>query len=163
MLPVEPPKRFRKPGKPLCVVSYATWIMGIMAVISAIVLPQYTLWFSLPLFLSVLIQGILLNVFQKQDDDEEENTPKFDTVLFWIQIGVVILAVLGFASMMLIGGGPDIVDGEYCIVSHGDVVRYITPAFYRLIQTAESGSMAGLLYMFSSQMLLTCRERRRRG
>ncbi len=162
MLPIEPPKKFRKPGKLLCAVSYATWIMGIMAVISSIVLPQYTLWFSLPIFISVIVQGILLNAFQKQDDDEED-TPKFDNILFWIQIGVVILAVLGFASMMLIGGGPEMVDGNYCIVSHGDVVRYITPAAYRLMQTAESGSMAGLLYMFSSQMLLICRERRRRG
>ena len=163
MLPVQPRREYRKPGFLLCMISYATWGMGMAALLSAIVFPECALWFSLPIFFSVLFQGFALNAFGKQDDGDDENVPKFETILFWSQIVVGPLAFLCFAALLLIGGGPEMVDGNHCIVSHGEVIRYITPAFYRLMQTVENGFMAGLLYIFSAQMLLICRKRRRRG
>ncbi len=163
MLPVQPRKKFRKPGKLLCAISYATWMMGIMAVISAIFLPEYTQWLFLPVFIFTVIQFFALRAFENQEDEDEENASLFEEILFWSRIVIGFLIFLCLASLLLIGGGPEMVDGDYCIVSHGDVVRYITPDFYRLMQTVESGFMAGLLYVFSPQMLLTCRERQRRG
>lgn len=161
MLPVQSRNEYRKPGFLLCILSYATWGMGIMVVLSAIVLPEDALRFFLPIFFSVLFQGFALNAFGKQDDEDDENVPKFDTILFWSQIVIGPLALLCFATLLLVGGGPDMVDGNYCIVNHGEIIRYVSPAFYRFMQTVESGFMAGLLYIFSSKMLLICRERRR--
>ncbi len=163
MLPVQPKKTYRKPGIFLTSLSYATWCAGGVTVIFAVILPAYTLSFFLPIFVSLIVQGFAFRAFGAQEGAEDETIPLFDRVCILVQIIVLGLAILCFAALMLIGGGPDMVDGNFCIVSHGDIVLHISSTFYRVMQSVESGFMAGLLYMFSSHMMLVCRSRRRTG
>ena len=125
MLPVQPRREYRKPGFLLCIISYVTWGMGMAAVLSAIVFPECVLWFSLPIFFSVLFQGFALNVFGKQDDEDDENVPKFEAILFWSQIVVSPLASLCFAALLLIGGGPEMVDHNMRIEIFFFIIRQI--------------------------------------
>ena len=84
------------------------------------------------LFLSVVLQGWLSGDFFKSKYKAEKSNQK-DLLDIAVLISGVIAKVgmaVGFISLMISGGGPEIVDGVYCVVSHGDILYDISQNLY---------------------------------
>lgn len=90
-----------------------------------------------------------------------DETPNLFIVLGVLTLIYVVLN--GVINMIILrGGGPEIVDGTYCLWNHG-FIREITEEEYNKLSLAESRFFTGHLLAFSAAPMLffsTLRERK---
>ena len=67
-------------------------------------------------------------------------------------------AVFGFVAILIAGGGPEEIDGVYCIVNHGDIVRTVTEGAYIFFLVCEVMIFTFGLLIFSSMMAMRIRK-----
>jgi len=106
------------------------------------------------LFLSVVLQGWLSGAFSEGKYKAEKYNQK-DFLGIAVFISGVIAKVgmaVGFISLMISGGGPAIVDGAYCVVNHGDIVRNISQNLYLYLSVCEYMLMFCGLLIFTTYM-----------
>ena len=85
----------------------------------------------------------------------------------WARTTVVVVfayAIINFilCAHLLAGGGPDIVDGQHVLSSHGRVLAHITEGEYRLYKAYELRMFSGgwlLFYWLPGVYFLLRRER----
>ncbi len=105
-------------------------------------------------FVSVMIQGILSGAF-RSDGDNSCTEPKrgFDHLLSFVGIFAFIVAMAGDVSLYVAGGRPEMQDGIYCIVNHGDVVRTVSKPWFIFLSVCEYACFYCMLLVFSTFML----------
>jgi len=142
--------------------SMLTWIANICFPLLQFFFDISELWFELwfiGVFFSVLIQGIVSGAFY--DETLVPEMPvKFKLIDYCLIASKYIsfsLFLIGFLSLAIGGGQPEIIDGAYCLVDHGEIVRYISEGWYLYFAVClVSMFICGILY-FSTYMALRIR------
>ena len=127
----------------------ANWVLGIINLLVDIKVISFIL-----LFLSVVLQGWLSGDFPRGKYKAEKSNQK-DLLDIAVLISGVIAKVgmaVGFISLMISGGGPAIVDGVYCVVSHGDILYDISQNLYLYLSACEYMLMFCGLLVFTTYM-----------
>ena len=143
----------RKIHRSLYTFSLATWIANWVLSIINLLVDIRVISFML-LFLSVVLQGWLSGDFFKSKYKAEKSNQK-DLLDITVLISGVIAKVgmaVGFVSLMISGGGPAIVDGVYCVVSHGDILYDISRNLYVYLSVCEYMLMFCGLLVFTTYM-----------
>lgn len=69
---------------------------------------------------------------------------------FILSLVGIITAIIGFALLIISGGGPEIVNGTYVVENHGVVMKEISEKQYLLLKLSECSFLDGLLLFFSA-------------
>ena len=106
------------------------------------------------LFLSVVLQGWLSGAFSESKYKAEKSNQKdfLDIAVFISGVVAKVGMAVGFVSLMISGGGPEIVDGVYCVVSHGDILYDISRNLYVYLSVCEYMLMFCGLLVFTTYM-----------
>lgn len=133
--------------------SLLTWMVNICFIIIPFFVEVSGIW-MIGIFASVLIQGIVSGAFC-----DETLIPKatqkhqlIDCSLAISKYVSISLAAVGFISLIIGGGGPEMIDQSYYLVNHGDAVRQISAGWFVYFVICEMLVFScGLLY-FSALM-----------
>ena len=109
-------KKERNVGKCLYGFSLLAWGATIFLTILSLLIDIPRLW-CVGSFACVVIQ-VLLTAPRKEPHAEETRT-RFDACLVGVSYVSMGLFLLGLISLFWAGGGPELVDGVRCVVSHG--------------------------------------------
>lgn len=140
----------RRISKKLYVFSFSTWVACIAAIVVGIFLDIMLIAF-IPLFISCLAQTTCSGLFSNKIEPEiPDANSRFDTALSITLKIACILTSVGFVSLLIAGGGPEIVDGRYCVVNHGEVVRIISGGWYRALCVCEFILFSMGIYYFAT-------------
>lgn len=140
--------------------SLLSWILNIGFIIMQFFIEISMAWIIV-FFASIIIQGIASGAFG--DETAIPNVKikrKFLDYCLNISliIAVVITAISGI-SLLIAGGGPEIINDTYCIVNHGDVVREISSPYLFLFLCICNFMLANCaILIFSSLMALRIRK-----
>lgn len=145
-------------SKPLYCFSLLTWFLNICFVVLPFFLDVSGLWF-VAVFASVVIQGFSSGAFF--DETLVPQMPKpykaIDDCLILSKYISISLAAVGFISLFIGGGGPEMIGESYCLVNHGEIVRYISDKWFLYFSICEILIFScGILY-FSTNMALRVR------
>ena len=111
------------------------------------------------IFVSVFIQGIVSGAFYDETlvPKMKQKRKMIDYCLVASKYISISFAAVAFASILIGGGGPEIIDEAYCLVNHGDIVREISEGWFMYFTICEMLLFTcGILY-FSTLMALRIR------
>lgn len=133
--------------------SLVTWLFNLACFATGFFICNWRVC-CVAVFVSVMIQGILSGAF-RSDGDNNCTEPKrgFGRLLSFAGIFAVIVAMASGASLIVAGGGPEMQDGIYCIVNHGDVVRTVSKPWFIFLSVCEYACFYCMLLVFSTFML----------
>lgn len=140
--------------------SLLSWILNICFIIMQFFIEISMAWIIV-FFASIIIQGIASGAFG--DETAIPNVKikrKFLDYCINISLilAVVITAISGI-SLLIAGGGPEIINDTYCIVNHGDVVREISsPYLFFFLCICDFMLFNCVILIFSSLMALRIRK-----
>ncbi len=140
--------------------SLLSWILNICFIIMQFFIEISMAWI-IAFFASIIIQGIASGAFG--DETAIPNIKikrKFLDYCINISLilAVVITAISGI-SLLIAGGGPEIINDTYCIVNHGDVVREISsPYLFLFLSLCHFMLFNCAILTFSSLMTLRIRK-----
>ena len=111
-------------------------------------------------FVCVFIEGIWSGAFSGEPAIPDGAYKKrfLDYCLIISSIVARCAAVFGFVAILIAGGGPEEIDGVYCIVNHGDIVRTVTEGAYIFFLVCEVMIFTFGLLIFSSMMAMRIRK-----
>lgn len=111
-------------------------------------------------FVCVFIEGIWSGAFSGEPAIPDGAYKKrfLDYCLIISSIVARCVAVFGFVAILIAGGGPEEIDGVYCIVNHGDIVRTVTEGAYIFFLVCEVMIFTFGLLIFSSMMAMRIRK-----
>ena len=138
--------------------SLLTWIINICFIFIPFFFEVSGIWI-VGVFVCVIIQGLVSGAFFDETlvPKTEQKYKTIDYCLIVSKYVSISLAAIGFTSILIGGGGPEIIDETYCLVNHGDIVRQISEGWYIYFTICEMLLFAcGMLY-FSTFMALRIR------
>lgn len=93
-------------------------------------------------------------------DDGRKKLPKPWKVIDWLLLTLRALA-LPFALIVFAFGasGPDIIDGQYCLTSHGEIVSFISEESFRFRSMCEQMMFVCICLPFAADASIQCRAR----
>ena len=130
---------------------------------SAIFGERYDMLFMVPgilIFLGFWCYGFVTQFKEKDFTESISNQIKTLNPIFRIPLTVIsaicsIFTGCAFVLFVFVyGGGPSIMDGEFCIVSHGDFVRTITEAEYDILRIFERYSWFSIMIPLATNFLI---------
>ena len=145
-------------NKPIYYFSLLTWIANICLVIIPFFCDLSGFWI-LGIFISILMQGIISGAFfdETHIPKTTEKHATIDHCLFVSKYISILLAAIGFISLLIGGGGPEMIEEAYYLVNHGDIVRQISEGWFIYFVICETLLFTcGTLY-FSTIMALRIR------
>ncbi len=86
--------------------------------------------------------------------------PKIISIIALISFFYAIMNFMAFIVLSE-GGGPNIIDGEYVLSNHGDIIRTLTEKEYFLFQANELRGFSGHWMLFYSISVLMLYPRKR--
>jgi hypothetical protein len=131
-------------------------------VFSAIFGERYDMLFIIPgtlVFLGFWCYGFVTQ-FKEQDfvggvmNQIKTLKPAFRIPLSVISKICFIFTGCAFVLFAIYGGGPGIMDGEFCITSHGDFVKTITEAEYDILRIFERYSWFSIMIPLATNFLI---------
>ena len=140
--------------------SLLSWILNICFIIMQFFIEISMAWIIV-FFASIIIQGIASGAFG--DETAIPNVKikrKFLDYCINISVilSVVITAISGI-SLLIAGGGPEIINDTYCVVNHGDVVREISsPYLFFFLCICDFMLFNCVILIFSSLIALRIRK-----
>ncbi len=138
--------------------SLLTWFVNICFIIVPFFF-EITRILIVGIFISVLIQAIYSRAFY-DETLVPKTTKQYKTIDYCLIVSKYIsisLAAIGFISLLIGGGRPEIVDEAYCLVNHGDIVRHISNGWFVYFAICETLLFTcGILY-FSTFIALRVR------
>ena len=151
-------KKVKHINKLLYYFSLLTWILNVCFIIIPFFFDISGIWI-VGIFISVLIQAIYSGAFY--DETLVPKTAKqYKTIDYCLIVSKYIsisLAAVGFISLLVGGGSPEIIDEAYCLVNHGDIVRHISEGWFVYFAICEVLLFTcGMLY-FSTFIALRIR------
>lgn len=140
-------------SKGLYIFSFSTWIANFVLHILGLFVDIKIVTFLL-IFFSIVIQGILSGAFAKGKLTDLETPRKtwLDRIVLILQIVASIVFAVCFAIGFAYGGNAEIVDGNYCVVSHGDIIATISQKEYMFLRYIEYFTIFGGLTVFVNMM-----------
>ncbi len=122
-------KRAAHISKTIYIFSLLTWLIHIAFIAVSVFLEIPAVW-VVTLFFSVFIQGIVSGALSGDTAIPHTNTKRtfLDFCLNISFLVSAVFAVLGGISLLIAGGGPEIIDGSYFIVNNGEIVREVSSA-----------------------------------
>ncbi len=127
-------------------------------------------WYFVICFLSIVIENLLWGNLRIQQSSlpnlpHSPSSPvihaktPFD---IFLRILIVLFAsciALSILALLISGGGPDIVDGVYCIINHGDWIRDISQTEFIILSYMEQSLFCLFLVVLASDSLLKIRRK----
>ena len=108
-------------------------------------------------FVASALVGLISKLFPGDLPLPENPWQPLDKALVASTIGGLILAGIGGASLAIFGGNPAMQDGQYALINHGTLVRYVSkPVFDYLTICSRIMVPCGFL-CFSSLVAIGCR------
>ena len=148
----------KKISKWLYIFSLYTWLANMAFIIINLFVDMFAISFIL-LFVSVVLQGIFSGAFSNNDFALEKTANKT-----WLDCMVLISKILsafgmgiGAGSLFIVGGVPEIVGEEYCIVNHGAVVRVISGNWYIYFSVCQYLMLSFGMLIFTTFMFARIR------
>lgn len=133
------------------VFSCIIWLANAIILILSYFLPglfSYCMVLAPFIFIEIALTFYLCKKNGMDNSIIQNETPMFFVIVLCISFAYTVLNSIAF--MILLGeGGPEIVDGVYCLYNHG-FVREISEAEYLFLSRAETCLVAGLLLTFSA-------------
>lgn len=120
---------FLKINKFIYSFSLLTWIANICFVILYFFLDFSAIWILI-IFISNFLQ--VLFFIKNTDCNENEIKPHalIDHLLNISKYISICVTAICFVSLLVVQGGPEVVNGIYCIVDHGEVVRTVSKNWF---------------------------------
>ena len=117
------------------------------------------LW-MIVVFVCVLIEGIWSGAFNGEPliPDGAYKKCFLDYCLSISSIVAHCAAVFGFLGILIAGGTPEEIDGVFCVVNHGDIVRTVSEGWYLFLLVCELFIFTFGLLIFSSLMAMRIRK-----
>lgn len=120
--------------------SLFTWLANIALIVINLFVDLSGISF-ICLFASVVLQVFLSGVISKNSMTNENEEPvkrtRFDLAVSISQITSFLVSTVGFISILLAGGSPEIVNETYCLVEHGEVVRTVSKNWFVYLSVCE--------------------------
>lgn len=93
-------------------------------------------------------------------DDGRKKLPRPWKVIDWLLLTLRALA-LPFAPIVFAFGasGPAIIDGQYCLTSHGEIVSFISEESFRFRSMCEQMMFVSICLPFAADASIQCRAR----
>lgn len=141
--------------------SLSTWILNICLLFLPFFVDLTNLGVVLILlvFVSAIFQAMITGAF-----GDEELVPKIKRSCKFIDYCLKIskyvsfsLVAISFVSLLIGGGGPDIVEDAYCLVNHGEIVRYISYGWFWYFVICELLLYTCITLYFSTYMAMRVR------
>lgn len=118
--------------------SLFTWLANIALIVINLFVDLSGISF-ICLFASVVLQVFLSGVISKNSMTPEEpvKRTRLDLAVSISQITSFLVSTVGFISILLAGGSPEIVNETYCLVEHGEVVRTVSKNWFVYLSVCE--------------------------
>ena len=131
-------------------------------VFSAIFGERYDMLFIIPgilIFFGFWCYGFVTQFKERDFVGGVMNQIKTLKLAFRFPLSVISKICFIFTGCALVlfaiyGGGPDIMDGEFCITSHGDFVKTITEAEYDILRIFERYSWFSIMIPLATNFLI---------
>lgn len=149
------------------VICYRVTLLLLVAMIGGIVFSaifgeRYDMLFMVPgilIFFGFWCYGFVTQAKEKDFVGGVMNQIKTLEPIFRIPLSVISKICFIFTGCSLVlfaiyGGGPGIMDGEFCIVSHGDFVRTITEAEYDFLRIFERYAWFAIMIPLATNFLI---------
>jgi hypothetical protein len=137
--------------------SLLTWLMNVCLVFIPFFFDVSGLWL-LVIFASVFIQAIASGAFYDETLLPEIHERKMiDYCLLASKYIAHSLTAISFVSLLIGGGSPDMIDGAYCLVNHGQIIRYISGNWYIYFVICHAFAFTCGMLTFSTMMALRIR------
>ena len=139
-------------SKGLYIFSFSTWIANFVLHILGLFVDIKIVTFLL-VFISFVIQAILSGSSNgKLTKFEIPRKTWLDRIVLILHIVASIVFAVCFAIGFAYGGSAKIVDGNYCVVSQGDIVATISQKEYVFLRYIEYFTIFGGLTVFVNMM-----------
>ena len=139
-------------SKGLYIFSFSIWIANFVLHILGLFVDIKIVTFLL-VFISFVIQAILSGTFNgKLTKLEIPRKTWLDRIVLILHIVASIVFAVCFAIGFAYGGSAKIVDGNYCVVSQGDIVATISQKEYVFLRYIEYFTIFGGLTVFVNMM-----------
>ena len=81
--------------------------------------------------------------------------------IFLLVLNFILLSfsLCGFSLLMIYGGNPEIIDGTYQIISHGEFVKEITQNEYFMLNIFSRYCWVSFILMFFNICLFRCKQK----
>ncbi len=161
-IPISTPKHTGKMphiSKVLYYISLFVWGLNIICAVGELFINVPGIWIIV-VFIAVLIEGVCSGAFGDESifPDSLGHKRFLDYCLIVSAVISIGCSVLCGGALLLVGGGPEIVDGTYCIVSHGEIVRTLfSPGWYLFFVVCDKLWFGCGILIFSSIMALRIR------
>ncbi len=111
-------------------------------------------WLWIAIFFANIIQGFFSGAFREDRAVPANALPKkfLDRCIGISQGLSITCSLLCLLILLGSGGGPEIVNGDYCIVNHGELVQTISKNLYWHLTICERLLFACGILVFSSSM-----------
>ena len=98
-----------------------------------------------------------MNLKMRRQEEQKNNAESYNPsgrmgntiIRIFIVMGIV-LAVIGFVALGLSGGGPEIINGNYYVADHGEIITALNYDTYRILKICECALSGGVVLIFSS-------------
>ena len=139
-------------SKGLYIFSFSTWIANFVLHILGLFVDIKIVTFLL-VFISFVIQAILSGAANgKLTKLETPRKTWLDRIVLLLQIVASIVFAVCFAIGFAYGGSAKIVDGNYCVVSQGNIIATISQKEYVFLRYIEYFTIFGGLTVFVNMM-----------
>lgn len=149
------------------IICYRVTLLLLVAMIGGIVFSaifgeRYDMLFMIPgilIFFGFWCYSFVTQFKEQDFVDGVMNQIKTLKPVFRIPLSVISKICFIFTGCALVlfaiyGGGPNIMDGEFCIVNHGDFVRTITEGEYDFLRIFERYSWFSIMIPLATNFLI---------
>lgn len=149
------------------IICYRVTLLLLVAMIGGIVFSaifgeRYDMLFMIPgilIFFGFWCYGFVTQAKEKDFVGGVMNQIKTLKPIFRIPLSVISKICFIFTGCALVlfaiyGGGPGIMDGEFCITSHGDFVKTITEAEYDFLRIFERYAWFAIMIPLATNFLI---------
>lgn len=145
-------------GKFLYRFSLSVWILNLFYIVIQFFMETSVLWI-VAFFGAVFFEVIFSRyIFHNNFITNKLNKRTWlDYCLLCSKFFSIICVSVGGISLIMSGGGPAIINGEYCIINHGDVISIISDIWYFYFVVCEKLFFSCCILHFSTSMAIDIR------
>lgn len=145
-------------SKPLYYFTHIHWFLNAIFVVMSFFCAPPSL-FYLFFFVSIGIQGIASGAFSAKTaiDEAAKIHTAMDRCLVIAKSISLPLSAVCFFSLFVVGGSPQIIDGAYCLVNHGQIIRYVSSNSFLYFSICDRVVFSSVILYFSAILALRIR------
>lgn len=138
--------------------SLVVWVVSLLF-LGASIFCDTSLIFWVLIFIAVIFEAFKSGTFSSNNEETGEDVKMnwFDYCLLAVGFGGALCFALCFVSGIFAGGTPEFINGSYCIIDHGDFVKYISKEWFVYYSTCDNLMFNFILIIFSSLLAFRIR------